>query len=279
MTYLHKEAEPTPAFSRNLWSDLEDIEGVIGEFEENGRLLAKRRNGNCLYHEIIALPKDLPVPLERQAEILLELAGRYLEERTPASLVYGKIHQDVSHSHIHLMVSANDAGGRRRNWCTKARFGRIHRELEAYCYERFPEIERPKSLRKSRGHEKKRSHPEQGIGRRGQVSEKMRVGEAVASALGVSVSEAELKERLEGVGLVLYQRGKTLGVRDPMSGRRYRMGTLGLNEQLEASRAQWREFARRGRAIKHARSRDLKGRIRDQVLAVATARSLGRDSR
>ena len=78
------------------------------EFSANSQLLAKRKNGNVLYHDILSITIEDGVDRGHAKSCLRELALKYLAERCPQNMVYGCLHDDhMSHIHYHLMISAN----------------------------------------------------------------------------------------------------------------------------------------------------------------------------
>lgn len=85
-----------------------DPELIRAEFEQNGKLLRRRKNGVYLYHEIISITRSEDACPELQKKRLREIAERYILERCPDCLVFGNLHEDQAHSfHYHLMISAN----------------------------------------------------------------------------------------------------------------------------------------------------------------------------
>jgi len=50
----------------------------------------------------------------------------------------GRIHRSDRHIHLHLVVSANEVGGKRRKRISKKEFTRIQKEVEALCLESYP---------------------------------------------------------------------------------------------------------------------------------------------
>ena len=107
--YIDRDEGQEPYRIRhNVWGRDPDL--IRAEFEQNGDLLAKRKNGVYLYHEIISITRAKGVGLARQKTALREIAERYIAERCPDNLVFGNLHEDQEHSlHYHLIISANPA--------------------------------------------------------------------------------------------------------------------------------------------------------------------------
>lgn len=109
-------------------------------FYRNARYLPPRRNGNALYHEIVSLPRWVGVNVEWQAEVLFDLAHRYLDERAPGNVVYGRLHKEEHHLHVHLILSSNEWRGDRRVRLSRDDFLRIQRKMERYRIQTYPEL-------------------------------------------------------------------------------------------------------------------------------------------
>lgn len=104
--YIDNDVSRTEYYTYNLYNM--DKVSIKREFYENSRHVKLRKNGVYLYHEIISLSKDEKVSLGKQAEILTDLTQKYVEERSPEALVFGKIHFDKENVHFHLLISANE---------------------------------------------------------------------------------------------------------------------------------------------------------------------------
>ncbi len=81
------------------------IDNMFTKYTQNnmGRLVPHAR-GNVAYHEIISFAEGDTNNLSKEA--MLKVARLYAKERSPNSLVVATMHQDRSHWHIHLVVSA-----------------------------------------------------------------------------------------------------------------------------------------------------------------------------
>lgn len=244
--YFGQKSRNTDIFSRNLYADALDSDAVEREFLNNFSYLPKRKNGNSLYHEVIALAPDAPVSSKRQDEILLDLAERYCEQRASDQLVYGRLHDDLEHRHIHLMISANAVRSDKRVRVPKEHFAQIQRDMEDYLLEHYPELGAARVYTHSQEdvrvmddeelESRKVAMREGELERRsGKPSKKRQIKMALEEVLKRSSSYEDLNRRLEQVGFKLYQRGSHVGV-DPIDeGRRFRLKTLGL--ELELRRA------------------------------------------
>lgn len=210
----------------NVWG--RDPELIRGEFERNGELLQKRKNGVYLYHEIISITRAKGLSPEEQKQRLRDIAENYISARCPDNLVFGNLHQDKDHSyHYHLMISANRVGETGRLRLTKAQFREVQVGLERHVLEKYPELEQKVAIEKrsDRGRKKGEAELERRTGKRPKREE---VLERVTAAYEGSQDRQSLLDALGREGLELYVRGKNLGVVDLESGKNHRLKTLDL---------------------------------------------------
>jgi hypothetical protein len=223
--YIDRDEGQEPYRIRhNLMS--RDPARIRAEFERNGDLLQRRRNGVYLYHEIISITRAKGLSPEEQKSRLYEIAQSYIAARCPDNLVFGGLHQDKEHSfHYHLMMSANRAGETGRLRLTKNQFRQIQVGLENHVLEKFPELEQKVAIGKRS--DRKLSQSETELERRtGQRPKRDEVLERVKEAFAKSNDRDSLLEALGRFDLELYVRGKNLGVIDHEGGKRHRLKTL-----------------------------------------------------
>lgn len=225
--YIDRDEGQEPYRIRhNVWG--RDPAHIRAEFEQNGGLLAKRKNGVYLYHEIISITRAKGLSPEEQMARLHDIAENYIAARCPDNLVFGGLHQDKNHSyHYHLMISANRAGEIGRLRLSKAQFREIQVGLERHVLLTYPELEQKVAIdkRSERGRKKGEAELERRTGNRPKREE---VLERVLAAYGASQDRQSLLDALGREGLELYVRGKTLGVVDLESGKNHRLKTLDL---------------------------------------------------
>lgn len=205
-----------------------DPERIRAEFERNGELLAKRKNGVYLYHEIISITRAKGLSPQEQKARLRDIAENYIAARCPDNLVFGGLHQDKEHSyHYHLMISANRAGETGRLRLSKAQFREVQVGLERHVLEAYPELEQKVAIdkRSDRGRKKGEAELERRTGARPKREE---VLGRVLAAYQASRDRQSLLDALGREGLELYVRGKNLGVVDLESGKKHRLNTLDL---------------------------------------------------
>lgn len=213
-----------------------DPDRIRGEFEQNGALLSKRKNGVYLYHEIISITRARGLSEEEQKARLQEIAETYVASRCPDNLVYGGLHQDKEHSfHYHLMISANRVGDSRRLRLSKGQFREVQVQLERHVLRAMPELEQKVAIDKRADRRKSRSEAE--LERRtGEVPKKDQLRTRVLEALEAASDRDALLQAFGRTELELYVRGKTLGVIDLETGAKHRLKTLDLEllDRVEA---------------------------------------------
>lgn len=225
----------TPVFTRNLYAENSDASAIQREFEANFGYLPKRKNGNALYHEILVLDQNTGLSPEQENTILLDLAAYYVDQRAPNQLVYGKVHDDQSHRHIHLMISSNAVKSDRRLRVTKARFAEIQKAVEERLLSRYPELGAERIY--TRGDDRqalKQSSREGELERRTRKpSRKRQLQATLHQTFSQASSSDALEKQLHEQGLRLYVRGRQVGVEPLQEGRRFRLKTLGVQSAYE----------------------------------------------
>ncbi|MGB0438512.1 MAG: hypothetical protein ACPGFC_00235 [Paracoccaceae bacterium] len=241
VSYVARGAECAcpQSFARNLMVDPSDLAAVTAAFEANAEALQPRRGGNWCYHEIIALPKAVKGKTRAEGEAMLfELAGAYVDKRAPRQLVWGRVHWETDHPHLHLVISANEVRSARRKRLPKARFTQLVEALEAWKCDRWPELSHKLWHHRQGYNQQRRSHAEtQATRRTGQVSDRNRLAEQLRAQFAAAKGSEDLQAALRQMGLQLYRRGQTWGVRERTGGRRHRLRKLGVLEAFEALRA------------------------------------------
>ena len=205
---------------------------MVAEFEENAKLLRKRKNSNYLYHEVISLKtQDLQLDLSAQKEMLRKIVKQYIKTRASKCLVYAEVHTEHSHNlHFHLMISANEVGSRRRLSLKKYQFNKVKRELEGYVLANFPQLGQEKVIDKPRGKTKSSRKEDEFKKRTSKASEKDELKAAFSWFAGSGLSHKEIAEFLQKGGYEVYKRGKNYGIYSTKTKRKFRLTVLGLPE-------------------------------------------------
>ena len=249
LRYVARGTEPTQpqSFARNLMVDPSDLAAVTAVFEANARFLQPRQGGNWCYHEIIALPKAVKQTTKTTGEAMLfELAAAYVAKRAPRQLVWGRVHWETEHPHLHLVISANALRSPRRVRLPKARFTKMIEELEAWKCQRWPELTHKLWQHRHRYNQQRRSHAEAQVMRRtGRMSYRNRLAETLTAQFARAKGHDDLQATLARSGLTLYRRGQTWGVLEAATGKRHRLRKLGVLEAFEAMRSRLQEVEAR----------------------------------
>ena len=232
LAYMEKgsSGERAPIF-QNLHSG--SIEDLIHDFEDNATLLQKRKGGVFLYHEILSFKNNDTLSFEEKAEKLKEIASEYLTRRSEHSLAYGVIHEDKTHhTHVHLCISSNGLGDSKRVRQSKADFQKMKVDFEKHVLENYPELGQTVSIDKvketrhtSKGGELKR--------RTGKLNKKEETIARFQDIFRSSASKEAFFERMGAEKLEVYARGNTIGFLDSVTGRKYRLKTLGLDSEFQ----------------------------------------------
>lgn len=227
------------AILHNLRAAVDYPEQIEAEFLENyNHIRGGRKDGVALYHEIIAIAKE-----DRQhvtEEMLNDLAREYLRRRAPNALAYAKAQFDTDSPHVHLMISGNLIESKRKLHLERAEFEQVKRDLEAYQRERYPMLTHSIVYGKQR--HKAHDRPALTQGEQERVrrlknptdeppTQKEGARERLKACLIDARSEGQLIELLKAAQLAPYVRGKTPGVTDTRTGRKYRLNTLGLDRE------------------------------------------------
>lgn len=219
--------------AHNFLCDPTDTESVIKQFEDNSKHLPPLKGGNYMYHEIISLPQHAK-SFKNTDKILEDLAQKYIQKRCPDNLVYARIHNDTNKPHIHLAISANKVMDSKRMRLSKKGFRDIQIKLEQYKVEKYPELGNQKLYAHSHQSEKaKTTHAENQMSKAGKVTKKQHAINSLSQAFDIAINFKELDQLLKKNQLALYQRGKTVGLMDLKTQKKYRLKTLGLDRQYQ----------------------------------------------
>lgn len=224
-----------------------DPRDIAAEFEENARLLGKRKGGNYLFHEILSLDTRECGQGREVKEKLRLLAFEYIERRCPRNKVYGAMHRDhEGHLHYHLMISANERGDRSRLRFSPGQLAKTKREVERHCRETYPELKQPEVMDQSpedrdKRRDQRKSQKQQEMEKRGaKLTKKEQFAQELRGMMAYAKSQAEFERLLQDHGFTLRQNGKNWVI-DPIARegdtkklRPHRFSTLGIHAEYEA---------------------------------------------
>lgn len=227
MSDIDKSDEQYNVYQNVFARKAEDLEA---EFQQNARLIPKRKNGVYLYHEILSITAAQKLDRKQQKAILRDVAYEYAQRRAKQNLVFGALHDDHDeHLHYHLLISANAAGESKKTRLSKAEFDRFKKSMEKLVLERYPQLEQEVVINREAG-EKLSNRGAERRRRTGATPERDRVKQKLHDIFASAPDKQSLFEALTDAGMEFYARGKTLGVKDLATDRNHRLKTLGLLE-------------------------------------------------
>ncbi len=108
-------------FSHNVYSRKD--KDIVTEFVVNSRKVKARKNGNYLFHEVIAITKSKQLTLEQEKERLFDIVRNYVDMRCKQNLVVGYLHDEKDNNvHFHLMISSNELDAFKNQRLTRTNF-------------------------------------------------------------------------------------------------------------------------------------------------------------
>lgn len=219
------------SFTRNTYSNALNKKKLIKEFLNNYKFLKDSRGKVSLYHEILSLENNL-LSKERQKEILLDLADKYLLTRANNHLSFGVVHEDKEHIHLHLMISSNEIDGLKRIRLSKKEFSTIQKNLESYKNEKYSELYKSSFYQNKKDLSKEKQKEQEIKTKRNAQTLKDKIKDDLKQTFKTASSRTFLNNHLENLGYSLYIRGETIGV--IYENKKYRLKTLGLENEYKA---------------------------------------------
>ena len=221
-------------FSHNVYA--RKVQDIINEFAANSRKVKARKNGNYLFHEVIAITKSKQLTLEQEKERLFDIVRRYVDRRCKNNLVVGYMHDEKDiNVHFHLMISSNELDAFKNQRLTKHDFDKTKKELERYVIEKHPELEQDiimnakKEQKKSRESNKGAEVKRKG----GRLEKKEYMVKTLNNIFANSRSMDDYFKHLEQQNFEMYNRGSAIGFINKTDGKKYRLKTLALEEQFK----------------------------------------------
>jgi len=251
-TYINSKARDEQFIIRNLFvGDPNNKKKIVSDFIKNSNLLFKRKNGNILYHEIISIKKDMKISLEKQKDILQDIAEKFLDERAQNLIVFGRIHIEAHHLHYHLMLSSNECGKKKRYRLAKVEFSKIQKNVEQYLQQTYPEFQQQVVYTKKTPLEKVKSDKEYQVKKRKSVTKKEKLITTLETIFTQSKSKQDFLEAFKHYNLSIYQRGKHTVIQD--GERKHRLKTLGLESAYHKMQERVARLQQRAQEIKDIR--------------------------
>ena len=218
-------------------SEVSSTEEIIATFEANAALLAERKNGNVLYHEILSFSAGHQLKREELLRMIADVGQEYLRERASGQLAYGVVHLETDHAHLHLMISANRVNDSRRVRLSRKEFAEAQKATERYAITRYPELQqtviydKPKEKQQTRERVKATVNEQAMQEHRGIRARKIDLAAKLHAALEQARDFEELANWCRKEGIRFYERGKTIGIIVTEPGgneRKHRLETLGV---------------------------------------------------
>ncbi len=221
------------------------LEDINTEFQENARLIHKRKNGVYLYHEILSISKNQQLDDKLQKQILRDIAYEYAQRRAPHNLIFATLHDDHEHHlHYHFCISANALGERKKTRLTKVQFDQFKKSMEMRAIEKYPELEQKIVINKSladntfMADDEKLSNKGAEIKRRtGKTPQRDKVKQKLTEIFANTGNKQSFFEAMSEAGFEIYIRGKTIGILDTAHNRKHRLKTLGVLDEFNAMSA------------------------------------------
>ncbi|MBL7005104.1 MAG: hypothetical protein ISR69_13890 [Gammaproteobacteria bacterium] len=213
------------------------VEDIEEEFHQNASFMAKRKNGNYMYHEVLSISKSDELEDKIQKEMLREIAYEYAQKRAKHNLVFGCLHDDHDNQlHYHFIISANAVGDAKRTRLSKAQFDQFKKDLELKVLKDYPELNQKQLISKkhTKSYSKANtSNKEQEFKRRTKKpSQKELFKQRLTEIFEKSEDKQSFFDNLAKAKIEIYTRGKTIGFIDLETGRKHRLKTLGLEGEF-----------------------------------------------
>ncbi len=254
-----KDKSPKPILKHNLRS--RTTKGWTKEFENNFESRIHRRKDNIrLHHTIISFSNKDKEKI--YAEMLKDIARKYIDLRGKENLYLVSSHQDTNHIHLHIAMSATKLITGESNRISRQEFKELKLALTEYQKEKYPEL-----VNSLPAHGKSKalqlSDPEQKLqDREGKLSQKQELLQTVETIYNRSKSVDNFLSELKSEGINTYHRGgKVYGIETETN--HYRFKTLGFDlQKLEDLGRQAQAEARQLQEL--ASLRDLKSQDKEQ---------------
>ncbi len=223
------------AFCHNFYNGFDDRKQILKGYHDNVKNLQKRKNGNNLYHEIISVKVNEKISRHRHYEALYNITNDYIKMRADKCLVIGGIHDEHDHHiHMHLMISSNELGSKKRLRLTKKEFSTVKKLTEEKALALHPELAQ-EVLINAKKKTNSISNKEDALKRRTKKpSIKDQFKDKLKDIFDQSIDKADFFNNLAKESIEIYTRGKTIGFLDIDNNRKHRLKTLGLESEFEA---------------------------------------------
>ncbi len=234
---IGKGKSKTPLVIRhNMQTESGDPDELAREIEENAAYSRRRKNGICMYHEIVSFSPRDKAAITR--DMLEDVSHEYMAERLgDCGLGFAAVHIDKENVHIHFMIGANQIRSRRKLRMSRAEFERLKMKMSGWVKDKYPQLmhtydqrKRAKGKVRERQRENCRNYRLKKQNRKAPTRKQL-ARSAVVGAVKAAKSATDFIGILKGGGFTPYRRGKSLGIMK--DGLRFRLSTLGVLEMAK----------------------------------------------
>lgn len=229
------ENDDSFALTHNLYSETNDIAGLVAEYKQQDTFRIRRKNGVILYHEILSFsPDDSPFITLAKLE---NIAQAYINIRNSKGICIAKPHINEAHPHIHFCWHGTELNSAKTLRMDNIEFKRVRIEMEKYQQQHFPELthslvylDRVKEKsKKVKPQTNQRRANEGWLKNKGVPLDKEALKTRVNEWFNKSQSLSHFHQLLEADNIELYTyREKVCGVK---THRKYRFSTLGIDKE------------------------------------------------
>jgi hypothetical protein len=232
LAYIDTKAQPNFTIEHNVPYGV-DMDVLCQYFENLVGHLPPRKNGNQLYHEIISLKISKNRSLEAYQRGLYTICQSYIQARASDHAVYGKLHMEKHHLHVHLVMSPNTIGTPdKRVRFAKKEFSELQQQLENWVLQTFPELGQQQVYTQDHPQRQMSDKEVQRSKRTQKSTQKEQLRLMLEHLLTQAESQQDFARLLQRHGLELYYRGSVAGIKTDK--RQYRLSTLGLDVAFQA---------------------------------------------
>ncbi|MBA6397603.1 hypothetical protein [Colwellia sp. BRX10-4] len=221
-------------FSHNVYSRKD--KDIVAEFVANSRKVKARKNGNYLFHEVIAITKSKQLTLDQEKERLFDIVRNYVGMRCKQNLVVGYLHDEKDNNvHFHLMISSNELDAYKNQRLTKFDFDKAKKQLERYVVEKHPELEQGIIINAKKEQKKNRQSNKAAEVKRkgGRLEKKESMIKILSGIFSKSSSMDDYFKHLNSQDIEMYNRGSAIGFLNKADGKKYRLKTLALENEFK----------------------------------------------
>ena len=209
---------------------------ITKEYLENHKKIKKRKNTNSLFHEVISIKYQNGYTKEELREILKDITEQYIKSRANNCLVYAVIHEQHNQIHSHLMISSNELENSKTHYFSQAKFEEIKNALREYAYAKYQNLEQLENKKDKAKKNTKSKTQDKEIHlkkRTGKTLDKETAREKLKNIFARSQNPNSFTQNLTREGFEVYKRGNTFGFIEKTTGKKYRIKTLGLEDEFQ----------------------------------------------